>query len=164
MTAFQFVNTDNYDQGPLAPPKSILLSENRYFCAICYRKLNDIYLSDDELTQRFKTTNGFTCNICYQVYRSLKMLKEHQIDHFKEKDLKVACVECTNLSKTFDTGTLDEMYTKNDVRSELLCEICDRYFDNNNKNQYLRHIRDHYDRIVYTCECCKGIKIIGWER
>lgn len=163
MTDFQFVNTDNYDQQEPLP-----LSENRYFCAICDRKLNDIHLTDDEITERFKTKNGFTCNVCYQVHRSLKMLKEHQMEHFTENDFKVACVECTNLSKTFDTsGILDDVYTKNDVRSELLCEICDRCFDdktNDGKIKYLRHIRDHYDRTVYTCDYCNGMKIVGWER
>lgn len=166
MTDFQFVNTDNYhdqDTAPVASPRALPFNENRYFCAICDRKLNDIHLTDDELTERFKTPNGFNCNVCYREYRSLKVLKEHQMDHFKEKDFKVACVECTNISKTFDTdGTLDEMYTKNDVRSELFCEMCDRYFEN--KSSFLQHIRDHYDRLVYTCDHCEGIKIIGWER
>lgn len=157
MTDFQFVNTDNFDQIAL---KS--LGENRYFCAVCDRKLNDIRLTDLEL-ERFQCKNGFNCNVCYKVYRSIKMLKEHQLqDHFNEKDLKVACIECTNLSKTFDTGILDEIYTKNDVRSEFFCEICDRCFDD--KIKYLQHVRDHYDRTVYTCEYCNGMKIIGWER
>lgn len=156
MTDFQFVNTDNFDLGP---PKSF--AENRFFCAICDRKLNDIRLTDDEL-ERLKTKNGFNCNVCYKVYRSLKMLKEHQVEHFNGKDFKVACIECTNLSKTFDTGILDEIYTKNDVRSEFFCEMCDRCFDG--KNKYLQHVRDHNDRTVYTCDYCIGIKIIGWER
>ncbi len=158
MTDFQFVNTDNIDLKPL--------SENRYFCAICDRKLNDIHLTDEELEERFKTKFGFSCNICYSVHRSLNALKEHQNEHFTEEHLTVACIECTNLSKTFDTGCDDleigEIYTKNDVRSELNCERCDRYFDD--KNRYLQHVRDHNDRTVYTCDNCNGIKIIGWER
>ncbi|KAJ6636060.1 Zinc finger protein [Pseudolycoriella hygida] len=160
MTDFQFVNTDNFDQGSLKP-----LSENRYFCAICDRKLNDVRLTDDEL-ERFKTNNGFNCNICFKLYRSINSLKDHQIEHFNGNELKVACVECTNLSKTLDAACeiveIGEIYTKNDVRSEYYCETCDRCFDD--KNKYKQHIRDHYDRIVYTCDDCNGTKIIGWER
>lgn len=163
MTDFQFVNTESYSQHELEPSGTTSISENRYFCAICDRKLNDIELTDDEINDHFKSKNGFTCNVCYQVYRSLKVLKEHQMEHFKEKNLKVACIECTHSSKTFyASATLEEVYTNNDVRSELLCEICNRYYDDNHK--YLRHIRDHYDRIVYTCDYCQGIKIIGWDR
>lgn len=160
MTDFQFVNTDTFDQ---EHPKS--LTESRYFCAICDRKLNDIRLADEEL-ERFKTKHGYPCNVCYKAYRSLKLLKEHQMDHFNDKDLLVACVECTNVAKTFDTGCgimeIGEIYTKNDVRSEFFCESCDRCFDDRMK--YLQHVRDHYDRMVYTCDYCNGIKIIGWER
>lgn len=160
MTDFQFVNTDNFDQEPL---KSF--SENRYFCAICDRKLNDIRLADEEL-ERFKTKHGFNCNVCYKAYRSLKLLMEHQNEHFKDNNFKVACVECTNLSKTFASGCdileIGEIYTKNDVRSEFFCETCDRCFDDNNK--YMQHVRDHFDRTVYTCDYCNGLKIIGWER
>lgn len=82
-TEFQFVNTDE-----LMDQKSP--NENRYFCEICDRKLNDIHLNDDEL-ERFKTTDGFYhCNICYKFYRNIDALKEHQTnEHFAGKDLKV---------------------------------------------------------------------------
>lgn len=158
MTDFQFVNTDCFDEGSPKP-----FSESRYFCAICDRKLGDIRLTDEEL-EHFKTKHGFNCNICFKVYRNLQTLSEHQIEHFNDKDFKVACIECTNLSKTFETGcgTLDEIYTKNDVRSEFFCERCNRCFDD--KNKYLQHLRDHNDRTVYNCDDCNGIKIIGWQR
>lgn len=166
MMDFQFVNAENYlEDESSASTRSISLNKKHYFCAICDRKLNDVHLTDTELTERFKRLNYFTCNVCYQVYRNIKTLKDHQMEHFNGNDLKVACVECTNLAKKFDTvGTLDEVYTKNDVRlnAELLCEMCDRCFDD--KNKYLRHIRDHFDRIVYECDKCDGMKTIGWER
>ncbi|XP_037036664.1 zinc finger protein 845-like isoform X1 [Bradysia coprophila] len=157
MTEFQFVNTDHFDQKTL--------TDNRYFCEICDRKLNDIRLTDDDF-DRFKTKHGYNCNICYKVYRNLNALKEHQSQHFNGNDLKVACIECTSLSKTLDTGCdileIGEIYTKNDVRSEFHCEKCDRFFDVRSK--YVQHLRNHYDRTVYTCDYCNGIKIIGWER
>lgn len=158
MTDFQFVNTDDFDLKQI--------HENRYFCAVCDRKVNDIRLTDEEL-ERFKTKHGYHCNVCYKIYRSVIMLKEHQIaEHFAVKDLKVACIECTILSKTFDNSCglqeIGEIYTKHDVRSEFCCETCDRYFDD--KSKYLQHVRDHNDRTVYSCDRCNGIKIIGWER
>lgn len=157
MTEFQFVNTDNID------PKT--LSENRYFCEICDRKLNDIHLADEDF-DRFKTKHGYNCNICYKVYRKLDALKEHRSQHFNEEDFKVACIDCTNLTEKFDTGfdilEIGEIYTKNDVRSEFYCDKCDRFFDDRSK--YVQHLRNHYDRTVYNCDHCNGIKIIGWER
>ncbi|CAL4171680.1 unnamed protein product [Meganyctiphanes norvegica] len=136
-----------------------------YVCNICTKEFpREVYMKK-HIRNFHNSTIDHECDICNKVFTSKHNLKRHRKKLHSDLDNKnIQCTILINTSKTKEPETCIipikednniRIFTKDNNKERIVCQVCDKQFDKNKKYMLNKHMEKvHFIQPRKPIKCC----------